>query len=141
VKSLTKEDVVPRAADHWCITWRRWCWWALCFSRTRCCGRAQHDAVNLDAACCTFRGGRGDGAGDLHGGWSSHNKYSLLGAMRAIAQMVSYEIPLILSSVAVIMIAGTLSTVKIVELQARYSNGLAHWYVFTPWGWRGSSCL
>jgi NADH-quinone oxidoreductase subunit H len=70
-------------------------------------------------------------------GWSSHNKYSLLGAMRAIAQMISYEIPLILSSVAVVMIAGTLSTVKIVEEQARFSVGIAHWNVFTPWGLAG----
>ncbi len=72
-------------------------------------------------------------------GWSSHNKYSLLGAMRAIAQMISYEIPLILSSVPVIMMAGTLSMVKIVEQQAHYSNGFAHWNVFTPWDSPASS--
>ena len=51
-------------------------------------------------------------------GWSSRNKYALLGAMRAVAQMVSYEIPLILSTVTVVMITGTLSPVKIVEAQA-----------------------
>jgi NADH:ubiquinone oxidoreductase subunit H len=53
-------------------------------------------------------------------GWSSRNKYSMLGAMRAIAQMISYEVPLILSSLAAIMIVGSLSTVKIVEAQAQY---------------------
>ena len=42
-------------------------------------------------------------------GWSSRNKYSLLGAMRAMAQMICYEVPLILSSVTVIMIVGSLS--------------------------------
>src|SRR6185503_15362270 len=67
-------------------------------------------------------------------GWSSRNKYSLLGAMRAIAQMISYEVPLILSAVGVIMIAGSLSPVKIVEAQA---GGMPHWYVLTPWGLAG----
>jgi NADH-quinone oxidoreductase subunit H len=70
-------------------------------------------------------------------GWSSRNKYSLLGAMRAIAQMISYEIPLILSSVAVIMISGSLSPTAIVDRQAHYSGTLAHWNVFTPWGLAG----
>ena len=70
-------------------------------------------------------------------GWSSRNKYSLLGAMRAIAQMISYEVPLILSAVAVIMQAGSLSTVTIVEQQAGYSGILPHWFVFTPWGFAG----
>ena len=70
-------------------------------------------------------------------GWSSRNKYSLLGAMRAIAQMISYEVPLILSSVTVIMAAGSLSTVAIVERQAGYSGILPHWFVFTPWGFAG----
>ena len=42
-------------------------------------------------------------------GWSSQNKYSLVGAMRAIAQMISYEVPLVLSTVPVLMLAGSLS--------------------------------
>jgi NADH-quinone oxidoreductase subunit H len=70
-------------------------------------------------------------------GWSSHNKYSLLGAMRAIAQMISYEVPLILASVTVIMATGSLSTVAIVEKQAGYSGIMPHWFVFTPWGFAG----
>ena len=96
-------------------------------------------AVNLDAGVLDFfAAGAATELAVFTAGWSSRtSKYSLLGATRAIAQMVSYEIPLILSSVAVIMIAGTLSTVKIVEQQARTSHGLAHWYVFTPWGLAG----
>src|ERR1700743_1592070 len=71
-------------------------------------------------------------------GWSSRNKYSLLGAMRAIAQMISYEIPLILSTVTVIMIVGSLSTTKIVDAQAGFhAIGLPNWFVFTPWGFAG----
>ena len=64
-------------------------------------------------------------------GWASRNKYSMLGAMRAIAQMISYELPLVLSTVVVIMMTGTLSLVKIVEAQ-EFS-----WNVFTPWGLAG----
>jgi NADH-quinone oxidoreductase subunit H len=70
-------------------------------------------------------------------GWSSRNKYSMLGAMRAVAQMISYEAPLILSSVAAVMAAGSLSTVTIVERQAGYSGIWPHWYVLTPWGLAG----
>lgn len=70
-------------------------------------------------------------------GWASRNKYSLLGAMRAIAQMLSYEIPLILSAVPVIMLTGTLSPARIVEAQNEYTWTIAHWHVFTPWGLAG----
>jgi NADH-quinone oxidoreductase subunit H len=55
--------------------------------------------------------------GAILGGWASNNKYSLLGALRLSAQMVSYELALGLSVVGVLMISGTLSTVKIVEAQ------------------------
>jgi NADH-quinone oxidoreductase subunit H len=55
--------------------------------------------------------------GAVLGGWSSNNKYSLLGALRLSAQMVSYEIALGLSVIGVLMLAGSLSMVKIVEAQ------------------------
>ena len=63
----------------------------------------------------------------MMGGWSSFNKYSLLGAMRAAAQVVSYELPLLLAPVGVIMLSGTLSLNGIVTHQ---SGWFWNWYVF-----------
>ncbi len=50
-------------------------------------------------------------------GWSSNNKFSLLGAMRAVAQTISYEIPLVLSLVGVLLLAGTMDLGQIVQYQ------------------------
>jgi NADH-quinone oxidoreductase subunit H len=55
--------------------------------------------------------------GAVLGGWASNNKYSLLGGLRLSAQMVSYELALGLSIIGVLMLAGSLSLVKIVEAQ------------------------
>lgn len=55
--------------------------------------------------------------GILTGGWASNNKYSLIGGMRAVAQMISYEIPLIMSVVGVIMVTGSLNLTDIVMKQ------------------------
>src|SRR4051795_1859739 len=68
-------------------------------------------------------------------GWGSNNKFSMLGAMRAIAQMVSYELPLIVTILPVVMIVGSLSPDAIVAAQGGYSHGIVpRWFVFTPWG-------
>jgi NADH-quinone oxidoreductase subunit H len=68
-------------------------------------------------------------------GWGSNNKFSMLGAMRAIAQMVSYELPLIITTLPVVMVVGSLSPDAIVAAQDGYTFGLVpHWFVLTPWG-------
>jgi NADH-quinone oxidoreductase subunit H len=65
--------------------------------------------------------------GLLMAGWSSYNKYSLLGGLRSAAQVISYEIPLTLSVVGIILIAGTMSLNQIVLNQAGW---FTDWYVF-----------
>jgi len=65
--------------------------------------------------------------GLLLAGWSSFNKYSLLGGLRSAAQMVSYEIPLTLSVVGLILLAGTMSLNGIAEQQGGW---FANWFVF-----------
>jgi len=68
-------------------------------------------------------------------GWGSNNKFSMLGAMRAIAQMVSYELPLIITVLPVVMVAGSLRPDAIVDAQNGYMfNFVPRWFVLTPWG-------
>ena len=68
-------------------------------------------------------------------GWGSNNKFSMLGAMRAIAQMISYELPLIITVLPVVMVVGSLTPDRIVAAQAEYTLGVVpRWFVFTPWG-------
>ncbi len=56
----------------------------------------------------------------LLGGWSSHNKYSLIGALRGAAQMISYEIPMILGLIVVAMVVGSLNVTDVVAAQSGY---------------------
>src|SRR6476660_7517480 len=65
--------------------------------------------------------------GLLMAGWSSYNKYSLLGGLRSAAQVISYEIPLTLSVVGLILLAGTMSLNQIVLNQ---SGWFTNWYIF-----------
>ncbi|HEY6228196.1 MAG TPA: complex I subunit 1 family protein, partial [Verrucomicrobiae bacterium] len=68
-------------------------------------------------------------------GWGSNNKFSMLGAMRAIAQMISYELPLFITVLPVVMVVGSLNPDRIVGAQRFYHFGFVpHWFVLTPWG-------
>jgi NADH-quinone oxidoreductase subunit H len=139
IKALIKEDVVPRAADklvHFIapvilvIT-------AFTVYAVLPIGRNMV-VLDLDAGLLFFFAvGAASELAVFMAGWSSRNKYALLGAMRAVAQMVSYEIPLILATVSVVMITGTLSLTSIVLAQGSYSGLLPDWFVFTPWGFAG----
>ena len=64
--------------------------------------------------------------GIILGGWASNNKFSLMGGLRSAAQMVSYEVPMGFAVVSVLLMAGTLSLVGIVEAQRDF--GL--WFIF-----------
>ncbi len=66
--------------------------------------------------------------GLLMSGYSSNNKYSLLGGLRAAAQSISYEIPLALSVLAIVMMSNSLSTVDIVQQQSGY--GILGWNIW-----------
>ena len=139
IKSLTKEDIVPFSADavvHFLAP--------VVLVLAIFLGYAVLPVgrnmvlMNMDAGLLFFFAiGASTELSIFMAGWSSRNKYSLLGAMRAVAQMISYEVPLLLSSVVAVMITGSLSTVKIVEAQGGFTGIFPHWYVFTPWGFAG----
>jgi NADH-quinone oxidoreductase subunit H len=139
LKSLTKEDIVPNSADKLVHFLAPLLLVMTAFLEYSVLPIGRNMVVaDMDSGVVFFFAV--SAAMELSifmAGWSSRNKYSMLGAMRAVAQMISYEAPLLLSSVAVIMAAGSLSTVTIVEKQAGYSGIWPHWYVLTPWGVAG----
>lgn len=65
--------------------------------------------------------------GIMFGGWASNNKYSLIGALRASSQMISYEVAMGISLITLIMITGTLSTASIAEQQHGFYSEHSHW--------------
>ncbi len=128
IKLLQKEDIVPDAVDKKVFFWAP----VVCFTTTL-------------LAYIVIPFGKGLIARDLNigilyiiaitsftiisllmAGWASNNKYALLGGMRSAAQIVSYEVPLTLSVIGAVMLAGSLSMVDIVRAQGPY---------FWQWYW------
>jgi NADH-quinone oxidoreductase subunit H len=136
IKSLTKEDVVPLNADKVVHFVAPVFLVVVAFMGFAVLPTGRNMVlVDMDASLLFyFAMGASTELSIFMAGWSSRNKYSLLGAMRAVAQMISYEVPLLLSSVVIVMMTGSLSLVKIVEAQHQYTWGIPHWYIFTPWG-------
>lgn len=125
IKLVQKEDVIPRAADRWVFSLAPavvvvpylMLFVVIPFGN-------DVFAENLDVGVFYALAISGvTTIGVLMAGWASANKFSLIGALRAAAQLIAYELPLILAAVAVAMQAETLSLVGIAEAQQRY------WYV------------
>jgi NADH-quinone oxidoreductase subunit H len=149
VKMFTKEDIVPAAADRWvhliapCVVVA-----PTMFMFAVVPWGPGMVPVDLNTGLLFFIAVSSVSAvGLVMAGWASNNKFALLGALRAAAQMVSYEIPAVLGLLAAVMVAGSLSLVTMVERQAGLFiasadvPGLASfpdlglgWFVFTPVG-------
>ena len=140
IKMLTKEDIVPRAADpvlHFLAPVALIAFSILTFAVIPY-GR-DLVPVELDSSLLYFfAAGAATELAVFMAGWSSHNKFALLAAMRALAQLISYELPLLLSVVPVVLATGTLSATGVVAAQAGWKwDCLPRWVVFTPWGAAG----
>jgi NADH-quinone oxidoreductase subunit H len=129
LKVLTKEDFTPTRADVVVFTWAP----VVVFATSVMSALVLPWAPGLYGQDFNigllyfFAVGGMTVVGLLMGGWASFNKYSLLGGLRSAAQIVSYEIPLTLSVVGLIVLAGTMSLNTIVEQQAGW---FWNWYVF-----------
>ena len=131
IKLITKEDIVPLAADRWVHLLAPVLILVSAFLTLPVIpfgvGLA---AVNPPSGLIYLIAVSSISAlGVFLAGWSSRNKYSLLGAMRAVAQLVSYEVPQVLATVPVVLWAGSLSLVTIFDKQVEYG-----WFIFSPPG-------
>lgn len=119
IKMLTKEDIVPEGADYWvhllapiCIIVPAVLVYAVLPFGEGMWGTDLNIGILYVVAIASL-----GTIAILMAGWSSNNKYSLLGAFRVVAQLISYEIPMVLSIVAVVLLTGSMSMVEIVRQQ------------------------
>ncbi|MEO8207658.1 MAG: complex I subunit 1 family protein [Chloroflexota bacterium] len=129
LKVLIKEDFTPTAADPIVFTWAPVVTYGAAVMTLLVLPFAP-GLVGQDfniGLLYFFAVGGMSVVGLLMGGWSSFNKYSLIGGLRSAAQMVSYEIPLTLSVVGLLILAGTMSLNQIVLQQ---SGWFTDWFVF-----------
>ena len=129
LKVLMKEDFTPTGADSLVFTWAPVVTYLASVMTLLVIPFAPGffgQDINL-ALLYFFAIGGLSVVGLLMAGWSSYNKYSLLGGLRSAAQVISYEIPLTLSVVGLILLADTLSLNKIVLDQ---SGWFSNWFIF-----------
>lgn len=120
IKMLVKEDVVPDKADRLLFNLAPVLMVipAILLYAVLPFGRNMH-GIDLNVGLLYVVAiGSLTGIAVMTAGWSSNNKYGLLGAFRVVAQLVSYEIPMVLSLVAVVLVSRSMSLVSIVEQQS-----------------------
>ncbi len=120
IKILTKEDLVPAKADKlvfWLAPLVGFAPVLMIFAVIPFGGGALLADLNIGILYIVAISSV-VAIGVFMAGWASHNKYSLIGAMRDIAQLISYEIPMVLAIVGVVLLAGSLSMTEIVDAQS-----------------------
>lgn len=131
VKCLLKEDLIPASADrplfrmapYVVFTGMFATWLAFPFSRRIIAADLNIGILYILAVSSLVV------IGIIMAGWASNNKWSLLGAMRSAAQIISYEVPSILSVLTVVLVTGTLRMQGIVETQVG-KGGALRWNIF-----------
>jgi NADH-quinone oxidoreductase subunit H len=143
IKLLTKEDFIPSGVNHffyWLAPWL-----GLMFAVTGIAVipfgpiveifgvKTNLGLADLNIGILWILGLAGMGVyGIALAGWSSNNKYALLGAMRSSAQMISYELPMALTLAAPLLISNSLNLREIVDTQAGFVFGIIpNWNLFT----------
>lgn len=142
LKLFTKEDVTPRAVDRWLFALAPavitvpslLAYLALPFSESLAATRLETGLLFTFAVLSIVP------IGLLMAGWASGNKWSLIGGVRAAAQAIAYEVPLLLSLLPVVMLSGTLNLGELVTAQAgTYSaawlSWLPQWFITNPILW------
>lgn len=121
VKLITKEDLRPQTADRWTFELAPFVVVVpVIIALVTLPFTADLFVRNLELGLFFIVAVAGLSiVGFVMAGWGSDNKYALIGGVRAAAQLISYEIPLVLAVVAVAMFAGTLNLMEIVEGQGR----------------------
>ncbi len=138
IKLLVKEDIVPEGADKILHTLgpvlffavSLMAWLVIPWDKDVVIGRI----VDQNIGVLYLLGVSGITViAILMGGWGSNNKWSLIGAVRAGAQMLSYEIPMLLALLCVVLVNESLALADIVQGQS--GHGLLSWNILKPWLW------
>ncbi len=133
IKLIGKEDIIPAKADRWIFTLAPFLVFIpallvfvpIPFGDSLIISDFRVGLLYIIAISATSP------VAILLAGWASNNKYSLLGAMRAVAQDISYTIPLALAAITVVLFTGSLSTIDIVNAQGGTLFGvIPGWFIF-----------
>jgi NADH-quinone oxidoreductase subunit H len=132
LKLMMKEDVVPAAADRWVYNLAPIAFLVPCVLIFATLPFAPGLGVaDLNIGVLFFLAVSSlEIVGLFMGGWGSNNKYALLSAMRAVNQIISYDLPFVFAALVPVVLAGSLQMSAIVEFQ----QGLFGWTVFSVLG-------
>lgn len=135
LKLLQKENIVPEKADKWLFLLAPMLIFPTVFAGMVVLPLTSNwQAVRLNVGLFfVFAIISIDVVGLLMAGWASGNKFSLLGAMRSVAQFLSYEIPLFLATLCVVVLSQTLDLQEIVLLQSTESSEKIYFWGIKAW--------